>query len=60
MTIQEWLAENLDGCPCNFSPIDEKMAEYCIEHFGECDCDNGKECWSRVIKAYGITNVTDL
>lgn len=33
-------------CPCNFSPIDEEMWEYCGD---DCVSDN-KVCWERFIK----------
>lgn len=43
----EWLA-NLFGCPCNFSPIDERMFKHCEE-----DCVNDDiECWKRVLKQW--------
>ena len=42
--IAKYLA-GLFGCPCNFSPIDEEMYDYCGE---DCRCSN-IECWNRVI-----------
>lgn len=37
---------NAFGCPCNFSPIDEEMYEFCGD-----DCQNDEtECWKRVMK----------
>ena len=41
----EYLAEWFD-CPCNFSPTDEKMFDFCGE---DCDYHN-VECWRRVSK----------
>lgn len=57
MTIQEFLADHFD-CPCDYTPIDEKMWEFCGN---KCDetCYYGKKCWEQVFKAYGITNVTE-
>lgn len=34
------------GCPCNFSPIDNEMFEYCQD---DCGMDN-VTCWGRVIE----------
>ena len=59
MTIQEWLAKNFE-CPCNFSPLDEDMEDYCCEIYGECNSDNDQECWTRVIKAFNITNINEV
>lgn len=56
MTIQEWLAKNFES-PCNFSPLDEDMVDYCCENYKECNCLDDIECWDRVIKAHNITNV---
>ena len=44
--IAKYLAERLD-CPCNFSPIDEEMFEFCRER--ECNSDESRVCWERVI-----------
>lgn len=43
--IAKFLAYTFD-CPCNFSPLDEGMHEYCGE-----DCqDYNIECWRRVLE----------
>ena len=42
--IAKYLAEKFD-CPCNFSPIDEEMFEFCEE----CNSDESKVCWEKVI-----------
>lgn len=42
--IAEYLAQKFD-CPCNFSPIDEEMFEFCEE----CNSDESKVCWEKVI-----------
>lgn len=39
------LAKYFD-CPCNFSPIDDEMFEYCQD---DCGMDN-VTCWVRVIE----------
>lgn len=37
---------NAFGCPCNFSPLDEEMWEFCGD-----TCQNDEaECWKRVFK----------
>lgn len=43
--IAKFLAYNFD-CPCNFSPLDEQMQEYC----GEYCQDDDQECWRRVLE----------
>lgn len=58
MTIQEWLAENF-GSPCNYSPLQEDMIDYCCEKYEECNCMNDVECWNRVMKAFNITNINE-
>lgn len=42
--IATMLAKYFD-CPCNFSPIDDEMFEYCQD----CGMDN-VTCWGRVIE----------
>lgn len=42
--IAKYLAERFD-CPCNISPIDEEMYEFCEE----CNSDESKVCWEKVI-----------
>ncbi len=37
---------NAFGCPCNFSPIDEEMYEFC----GDTCQNDESECWKRVAK----------
>ena len=44
--IASMLAKYFD-CPCNFSPLDEEMIEYCQYY---CDMDNNVTCWERVIE----------
>lgn len=39
-----FLAKQFD-CPCNFSPLDEKMSEIC----GDTCQDDCVECWKRVL-----------
>ena len=41
----KYLAERLDS-PCNFSPTDEEMFEFCGDDCGKADI----ECWHRVAK----------
>lgn len=41
----KYLAEILD-CPCNFSPTDEEMFDFCGD---DCACDN-EQCWHKVAK----------
>lgn len=43
--IATMLAKYFD-CPCNFSPIDDEMFEYCQD---DCGMDN-VTCWGRVIE----------
>lgn len=43
--IATMLAKYFD-CPCNFSPIDDEMFEYCQD---DCVMDN-VTCWERVIE----------
>lgn len=38
--------EDMFGCPCNFSPIDEEMWKFCDD---TCQ-DDVTECWRRVAK----------
>lgn len=42
--IAKYLAEKFD-CPCNFSPIDEEMFEFCRD----CNSDESRVCWEKVI-----------
>lgn len=36
------------GCPCDYSPLDEEVQEYCNKNYEDCvDDDTG--CWLRVI-----------
>lgn len=43
--IAAMLAKYFD-CPCNFSPLDDEMFEYCQD---DCGMDN-VTCWERVIE----------
>lgn len=43
--IAKFLAEYFD-CPCNFTPLDEEMWDYCKDR---CQ-DDDKECWRRVLE----------
>lgn len=42
---------DLWGCPCDFSPLDEKMQEYCCDNYmdesGEYCQMHDTECWRR-------------
>jgi hypothetical protein len=40
----EWLAKYI-GFPCNYSPIDEEMADYCGD---QCEMDD-IGCWKKVL-----------
>ena len=50
----KWLSETF-GCPCNYSPIDEQMAEICVD---TCQMDDDAECWRRVMKKLVIKEDT--
>lgn len=45
--IAKHLADSF-GCPCNFSPLDVEMYDYC----DECNSDDTVECWKRVCKMW--------
>lgn len=49
--VAKYLAEGFDS-PCNYSPLDEEMFDYCGGVEGECDCDDAVECWKRVFKMW--------
>ena len=49
--VAEHLADGFDS-PCNYSPLDEEMFDYCGGIEGECDCDDAVECWKRVFKMW--------
>ena len=49
--VAEHLADGFDS-PCNYSPLDEEMFDYCGGVEGECDCDDAVECWKRVFKMW--------
>ena len=43
----EWLAKYI-GFPCNYSPIDEEMADYCGD---QCEMDD-IGCWEKVLSKW--------
>jgi hypothetical protein len=43
----EWLAKYI-GFPCNYSPIDEEMADYCGD---QCEMDD-IGCWKKVLSKW--------
>lgn len=49
--VAEHLADGFDS-PCNYSPLDEEMFDYCGGIEGECNCDDAVECWKRVFKMW--------
>lgn len=49
--VAKHLADGFDS-PCNYSPLDEEMFDYCDGIDGECECDNAVECWKRVFKMW--------
>ena len=49
--VAKHLADGFDS-PCNYSPLDEEMFDYCGGVEGECDCDDAVECWKRVFKTW--------
>lgn len=49
--VAKHLAEGFDS-PCNYSPLDEEMFDYCGGVEGECNCDDAVECWKRVFKMW--------
>lgn len=49
--VAKHLAVGFDS-PCNYSPLDEEMFDYCGGVEGECDCDDAVECWKRVFKMW--------
>lgn len=49
--VAEHLADSFDS-PCNYSPLDEEMFDYCGGIEGECNCDDAVECWKRVFKMW--------
>lgn len=62
--IAKKLAELFD-CPCNFSPLDEEMQAYCMEHHYDpardecCPIFDGYEnvvCWCRVLEKWEKEN----
>lgn len=46
LKIAKYLSDAFD-CPCNYSPLDEEMYEYCMSD-KQCQ-DSEIECWQRVI-----------
>jgi len=53
--VAKHLADVFDS-PCNYSPLDEEMFDYCGGVEGECECDDAVECWKRVFKMWSIEN----
>ena len=49
--VAKHLADGFDS-PCNYSPLDEEMFDYCGGIDGECECDDAVECWKRVFKMW--------
>lgn len=49
--VAKHLADGFDS-PCNYSPLDEDMFDYCGGVEGECNCDDAVECWKRVFKMW--------
>lgn len=49
--VAKHLADGFDS-PCNYSPLDEEMFDYCGGIEGECNCDDAVECWKRVFKMW--------
>lgn len=49
--VAKHLADGFDS-PCNYSPLDEEMFDYCGGVEGECNCDDAVECWKRVFKMW--------
>ena len=49
--VAEHLASSFES-PCNYSPLDEDMFDYCGGVEGECNCDDVVECWKRVFKMW--------
>lgn len=49
--VANHLADGFDS-PCNYSPLDEEMFDYCGGVEGECECDDAVECWKRVFKMW--------
>lgn len=49
--VAKHLADSFDS-PCNYSPLDEDMFDYCGGVEGECNCDDAVECWKRVFKMW--------
>lgn len=60
MKIAKKLAETY-GSPCNFSPLDEEIQAYCMEHYYDADRDEccpifdwceDVHCWCRVLEKW--------
>lgn len=54
MKIAKKLAETY-GSPCNFSPLDDEMEQYCATHYGDCPVDRGNfevTCWCRAFEKW--------
>ena len=49
--VANHLADGFDS-PCNYSPLDEEMFDYCGGVESECECDDAVECWKRVFKMW--------
>ena len=49
--VANHLADSFDS-PCNYSPLDEEMFDFCGGVNGECNCDDAVECWKRVFKMW--------
>ena len=49
MTIEEFLAEYIDECPCNLNDFAEMVM--CEDICDECKPTN---CWRKVLKAYNV------
>lgn len=50
--LAQFMYDNFDW-PCNFTPLDEQMADFCGD---DCDCyyDNPIACWKQVFKMIGV------
>lgn len=47
------MIDDIFGCPCDYSPIDEWLPEVCELQDVCPSTEDGAECWKQYIKHYG-------
>lgn len=60
--FKEKLAATLEevvGCPCNYSPLDEEICEWCCDKYGDCAEISTTVCWLRVFERIEVEGLEE-